>query len=266
MKNPLIPDWLWKPNVFPRTLQMMLLVYVAEILTVLMNWIFNVSPLVPGPMEVLQAFPKLGQQHLMYHLGVSYWVYFRALCLATIISVVFAYTSRFTLGRPIAITVGAMRFLGTSGLWFFFVRWFGGGESLKIAVLSFSIIVFFTKDAVMIVENGVKRTEYDHAYSLGLSEWGVLWMVVIRGTMGKMFGALKQNAAMGVVMLGMVEAAVRPGGGIGTLLSDHDKAFDIATIIALNTVVLAIFSFQDFIISCLARLACPYERFETREE
>ena len=56
--------------------------------------------------------------------------------------------------------------------------------------------------------------KFDHARSLRFSDWRVVWEVVVLGTADKAFEILRQNAAIGWMMLTMVEGISRSEGGM----------------------------------------------------
>ena len=82
--------------------------------------------------------------------------------------------------------------------------------------------------------------------------------VVILGTADKAFEVLRQNAAIGWMMLTMVEGIVRSEGGIGAMLLAQQKYFRIADVFAIQLVILIVGLLQDYAIGALRRLACPY--------
>jgi NitT/TauT family transport system permease protein len=85
-----------------------------------------------------------------------------------------------------------------------------------------------------------------------------VWEVVIRGTADKAFETLRQNAAMGWMMLTTVEGVVRSEGGIGTMLLDENKHLALDAVFALILVVLVVGVAQDYALAYLRRVCCPY--------
>ncbi len=91
-----------------------------------------------------------------------------------------------------------------------------------------------------------------------MSEWRSVWEVVVLGTAHKAFEVMRQNAAIGWMMLTMVEGVSRGEGGIGALLLNQQKHFLLAEVFAIQIVILVVGIFQDAIIGLLRRLVCPY--------
>jgi hypothetical protein len=69
---------------------------------------------------------------------------------------------------------------------------------------------------------------------------------------------LRQNAAMGWMMLTMVEGVVRSEGGVGTMLLNENKHLRLDAVFALILVVLLVGVVQDYALAWLRRIVCPY--------
>lgn len=133
----------------------------------------------------------------------------------------------------------------------------GGGSALKTSLLVFSITVFYITSMASVIA-AIPKSEFDHARTLRMSEWRVVWEVVVLGTAEKAFEVLRQNAAIGWMMLTMVEGIVRSEGGIGTSLLNVNKHFILADIFAIQIVILLVGMFQDYFIGIVRRVVCPY--------
>jgi NitT/TauT family transport system permease protein len=91
-----------------------------------------------------------------------------------------------------------------------------------------------------------------------MKEWRVVWEVVVLGTADKAFEALRQNAAIGWMMLTMVEGIYRGEGGIGALLLNQQKFFKMSEVFGIQIIILIVGLFQDLIIGAVRRFLCPY--------
>src|SRR5207237_4344113 len=91
-----------------------------------------------------------------------------------------------------------------------------------------------------------------------MSEWRVVWEVVILGTADRAFEVLRQNAAIGWMMLTMVEGIVRSEGGVGTMLLNESKHFRLGDVFAIQLVILFVGVFQDYAIGAVKSVVCPY--------
>ena len=159
--------------------------------------------------------------------------------------------------RPIVSAIAKGRFLGLIGLTFVFTLMVGGGRPLKLALLVFGMTVFFVTSMAAVVAE-IPKSAFDHARTLRMTEWQVVWDVVIRGTLDKAIEALRQNAAIGWMMLTMVEGIARSEGGVGAMLLNQNKHFHLAEVFAIQILILLVGLLQDYGIGILKRLICPW--------
>jgi NitT/TauT family transport system permease protein len=85
-----------------------------------------------------------------------------------------------------------------------------------------------------------------------------VWEVVVLGTFDKAIEALRQNAAIGWMMLTMVEGIARSEGGVGAMLLNQNKHFHLAEVFATQIVILLVGVGQDWAIGVFKSLVCPY--------
>src|SRR5262249_50721307 len=115
---------------------------------------------------------------------------------------------------------------------------------------------FVTSMAAVIA--AIPKADFDHARTLRMNEWRVVWEVVVLGTADKAFEVLRQNAAIGWMMLTMVEGISRAEGGIGAALLSQSKYFRLADVFATQIVLLVVGMLQDYAIGALRRFFAPY--------
>jgi len=232
----------------------------------LLWWTCSSSGLLPTPAEVVRALRSLlFEQGLLGHLSSSLYTSLLALFWASSLSALLCYSAVVPALRPLAALVGNLRFWGFAGVSVAFTLWFHGGRELKVALLTFGMTGFFVTglhDELSVIP----RERYDYARALGMSEWRVVWEVVILGTCDKFLGLVRQNAAMGWMLLTMVEALVRSDGGIGVLLANQSKHLDLASIAALQGVIFGVGSLQDFALATLQRVLCPWAALKVEDE
>jgi len=247
----------FKPNraVSRTAMQIVIGVQVAIALVV---WWTSPFPVLPRPNEVFRALGSLWfEQGLGRELWTSFTMNLQALALTLVLSLGLCYLTVLPAIRPLATAVSKGRFLGLIGLTFAFTLMLGGGRPLKVALLVFGMTVFFvTSMAAVIAE--IPSSHFDHARTLRMSEWQVVWDVVILGTADKAIEMLRQNAAIGWMMLTMVEGISRSEGGVGAMLLSQNKHFHLAEVFAIQILILLVGLAQDYGIGVLKRLACPY--------
>lgn len=222
--------------------------------------IWSASPWasLPGPREVLRAFSTLWWQQGM---GPEMFSTLKLICHATLLTVVISmtlsYASIIAFFRPLVDAISKLRFLGLTGLVFPFTLLTGGGYTLKVWLLTFGMSTFFvTAMAQAVLE--IPREQYDYMRVLGAGEGRIFWEVVVRGTLDKALDCLRQNLAMGWVMITMVEGISRAEGGVGALILNQNKHFHLAEVYAVLIAILVLGLLLDYLMSMLVRILCPH--------
>jgi len=232
----------------------------------LIGWANSASGVLPSPAEVMRALRSLiFEQGLFAHLSSSLYTSLLALVWAGVLSALLCYSAVLPAFRPLSTLIGNLRFWGFAGVSVAFTLWFHGGRELKVALLTFGMTGFFVtglRDELRVIP----RERYDYARALGMNEWRVAWEVVILGTCDRFLDLMRQNAAMGWMLLTMVEALVRSDGGIGVLLANQSKHLDLASIAALQTVIFGVGLLQDLALASLKRVLCPWALLKVEDQ
>lgn len=224
----------------------------------LLVWSTSRFEVLPRPGEVFGAFNELwNRDGLGQELITSMTTNLKALAITTLISLLLCYATVMPFFRPLAAAVSKGRFLSLAGFTFIFTLMVGGGAPLKLALLVLGMTVFFVTSMASEV-SAIPKEDFDFARTLRMSEWRVVWEVVVVGTAHKAFEVMRQNAAIGWMMLTMVEGISRSEGGIGTMLLNQQKQFRMEQVFAIQIVILLVGVFQDSIIGLLRKLFCPY--------
>jgi NitT/TauT family transport system permease protein len=212
----------------------------------------------PSPAGVAAAVVRLwSRQGLFDELVTSVVLNAEAIAWSTAIALGLAYLTVVPAVRPIVAAISKLRFTGLVGWAFVFTLWARDGHQLKLWMLVFGMAPFFVTAMAAVVAE-IPRERFDHARTLGMTEWRAVWEVVIRGTADQALEALRQNAAMGWMALTMVEGLVRSEGGIGALMLNENKHLDLDAVFALIAVVLVVGIAQDAALAWLRRAVCPY--------
>ena len=236
----------------------MQVIIAIEALIALLIWITSPFKVLPQPGEVLSALQRLWMtQGLGQELATSFGLNLQALAWASLISLLLAYLTVIPVFRPLVAAISKGRFLSLAGFTLIFTLIASGGHALKTSLLVFAVTVFYITSMASVIA-AIPRGEFDHARTLRMSEWRVVWEVVILGTADKAFEVLRQNAAIGWMMLTMVEGIVRSEGGIGVTLLNEAKHAHYAEVYAIQIVILLVGLFQDSIIGLVRRVVCPY--------
>ncbi len=134
------------------------------------------------------------------------------------------------------------------------------GSSLKVWLLTFGMLVFQVTNMVA-VTNSITQAEVDYAKTLRMSPFRKVYELLILGKRHDFLDIIRQNAAIGWVMLSMVEGLVRSEGGIGSLLITQSKFLNLSAIVAIQLTILAYGIVQDYVLGYARLLLCPYIQY-----
>ena len=230
----------------------------AQVVIAAIIWFLSQSPLLPTPVEILRAMGRLIQDdNLIQELWTSMALSLESMLIATVISLLIAYATVIPFFKPLAFLITKFRFLTLVGLSFVFTLMTHSGHSLKVTLLVFGITVFFVTNMVGVVQ-AVTRNELNHARTLRMSEWEVVWEVIILGKFDQVFDVIRQNFAIAWALLTLVEGISRAEGGVGTMLLNQNKHFHIDAVFAIQLVILLVGIALDYGIGFLKKLFCPY--------
>ena len=236
----------------------MRLLILGEALIALVIWLQSPFKVLPRPGECLAALRDLWlHQGLGPELITSFKLNIEALAWTTVISLALCYLTVLPLFRPITAAVSKGRFLSLAGFTLVFTLITGGGHPLKLWLLVFGMTVFFVTSMAAVIA-AIPKEDFDHARTLRMREWRVVWEVVVLGTADRAFEVLRQNAAIGWMMLTMVEGISRSEGGVGGMLLNQNKHFLLAGVFAIQALILFVGLIQDYAIGFIRRIVCPY--------
>lgn len=236
---------------------MRLLIVVTWAVCLITSWCLFPPKIVPSPFEVLSAFGTLWTDHdLGSELITSICLNLQSILYATFISLALSYATVLPVARPFVSLVTKFRFLGYTGLTFVFGLAVTGHD-LKVWMLTFGMSVFFVTSMTSVVA-AIPKGKFSHARTLRMGEWRVVYEVVVLGTIDQAFEVLRQNAAMGWMLLTMVEGLVRSEGGVGVLMLNENKHFKLGAVFAIQLTLLVVGLLQDTVIVFAKRQLCPY--------
>lgn len=216
------------------------------------------------PGNVLKSFPQIAESFKVlwfkkgfaHDIGQSMFLNAVAMLSTTVSVLVVGYLSTLPVMRPFSFAISKGRFLGMMGLNAIFIELFGLGFSLKVSLLMFGIGVFYMTSMYTIITE-IPQSHFDYARTLKLSKVQTMWQVVIRGTADQMLESLRQNAAIGWMMITAVEGIVKSG-GIGDILYNSYKHFDRGEVLAIIGVILVIGIIQDYLLKKLQETVTPH--------
>lgn len=226
-------------------------------------WEFYPPAVIPKPVETFEAFVKLCTTgNLLFHVASSLELNIYGIVVSTTISLALCYASAIPAFKPVAQATSLARYMGLNGI-SFALTLILSNFSLKVALLTFGMTVFFVTSMLSAID-AIPPDKYRHAMSLGAGPWRTLYEVVIRGTRHVAFDIIRQNAAIGWLMLTAVEGLARSGGGLGVVLLNENKAFHLEQVFAIQFTVLGIALAQDVTFAWFSTLLFPYVKRKRR--
>lgn len=230
--------------------------------TVALYWWLSPSQMLPRPGEAYDAFLDLWfEQGLSHELLASFMLNLEALAWTTVVSLAFAYLSPLPLMRPLVKVLSRLRFLTFAGIILAFRVIGFGGHDLQVLVLAFGMSTYFiTAMSAEILK--VPDDELDHARTLRMGDWRILLEVGVLGRADTALEVMRQNAAMGWMLIAMAEGLSFSGGGIGVLLIMKEKYVRLAPILVIQLLVLTVALLQDTVIIAVRKILCPYADLE----
>lgn len=243
--------------------------FLAAVSLVLLMGFWVIAPAstgIPSPLAVASTWNTLAlEKGLLLELFNSTIVIWQAIFLSAFISVGLACLYTADLVKPISTFVASLRFLGFAGLTFLFTLYTSSAHGLKLSLLTFGMTVFLTRSTIDVVKS-VPQSDIDYARSLGLSGWGLTWELIARGRSAEMLDLIRQNAAVGWTLLAMVEGITRSEGGIGAMLLNSNKYFNLNAVFAIQLTILAYGLLQDVALQYFRSLVCPWTRLNRSDK
>ena len=226
----------------------------------LVVWQLSPGGLIPGPMQVLEALGQLlGTRLLIDNLLVSLLLTVKAMFYSILITLVFSYLSVVPFFAAAAKLLVRLRYLTLTGLIFIFTLLTRDGGALKLWLLVFGIVPFFTTSFLSVIIR-IPAQEYELCKTLGYTRWQTLYEVIIVGKADQVFEIVRQNFAIAWMMITMVEGLNMSEGGIGALMIKYNKYNDLPHVLALQSVILGIGLCTDYLLGALRHWLFPYTK------
>lgn len=238
------------------------LILAGWIVLLLLIWFVGTSGekhLFPNPQQVLKGFSELYNAGLVVHIFNSLQLCFISIFLATIISLLFAYSWPIPILKPVAEFVTKFRFLPFTGLSFYIAMVVHDARNMQIWIMVIFLTTFLTTSLISVVKN-IPEEEFDHAKTLKCSRFEVLWQVIVLGRLDYVIDVIRQNLAITWMMLVTIESIVVSSGGLGFLIKNSDKFMNHGRIIALQIIILGIGLLLDWFIDFLRKALFRYSK------
>ena len=242
--------------------QTFIIIIGLQILIAITAWQFSSVGLIPKPGHVATAFGQLLTSRLLIdNMLVSLALTLKAMLYSIIITLFFAYASVMPFFKSMAQFIVKCRYLTLTGLIFIFTLLTKDGSDLKLSLLVFGIVPFFTTSFLSVILN-IDKQEYELCKTLGYNNWQTLYEVIIVGKADQVFEILRQNFAIAWMMITMVEGLNMSEGGIGSLLIKYNKYNDLTHVIALQLVIFLIGICFDYLLGTTRHWLFPHSKLK----
>lgn len=242
----------------------MVVMTILEFVIILAAWAFGTEEF-PGPLEVVTALVRMFDADFARNLLASFYTNLQAIALTTGLSLLLSYATVMWFSRPMVWVITKFRFVPLVVLVFLFTRLTGGGHALKLTLLVVGMSTFFVTSMCEVVDS-IPKEEFEHARSLRMNEWRVVWEVVVLGRFDQALEVMRNNSAIGWMMLTMVEGLVKSEGGIGKIQLTLEKHLKLPEMFATVFVVCVIGIIQDRFFGWLKDTICPYAKITTERK
>jgi sulfonate transport system permease protein len=231
-----------------------------QVFVSLVLWQWGAGGLIPQPLKIGSALGHLLTTRLLAdNVLVSFSLTVKAMFCAILITLCFAYLSVIPFFNAIAQFIVKCRYLTLTGLIFIFTLLTKDGSQLKLSLLVFGIVPFFTTSFLSVILH-IPRQEFELCQTLGYNRWQSLYEVIVVGKADQVFEMVRQNFAIAWMMITMVEGLSMSEGGIGVLLIKYNKYNDLTNVVALQVVIFGMGLCFDYLLGALRKWLFPYTR------
>lgn len=188
------------------------------------------SPLlVPSPLSVLRALGSVsfGADQIWSDLGLTTARTLASFTLSVLVGVPVGLTMGFLkpLYRSLEFLVDFLRSIPPIALFPLFLLAFGAGETAKVGVALYGCALIMIINCVY----GVLNAPSLHrilAAACGLSEWQILWKIVLPGSLPQVFVGMRTALSLSLVLIIVVEMSIGSESGLGRKIYDYHLIFD----------------------------------------
>lgn len=235
--------------------------------TIIVCWIFifislwrQAPPLWPTLTDIYYALKGfLTSTDFYFDVLASFFLTLKAMLISIVIATIFSYLYTIQFFKPLVKFVLNLRFMSLLGFLFVFMSLLHDASKVKLAILSFSIIPFFTLSLISMIDR-IPQKEFDLWSTLRYSKWEQLREIIIIGKADYVIEAIAANFAMAWLMMTVAEAKSMADGGLGVLLFKCDKYNNLDKIFALQIVIFVLGMSLSVFIKNLRYKLFPYKK------
>lgn len=220
----------------------------------------KVYPLLPSPIEVIQAFPALNKDddvigNTFYSIQLNVLGYLLAIFISIPLGFLLGLIPLFR--GLFSQIINSYRFIPLTAVTGIFIMWLGLGSGMKVTFLAFGIVVYLIPVIIQRIDE-VQTVYLNTVFTLGATSWQTIRTVYMPYVFSKVIDDIRVLTAISWTYITIAEM-LNKGGGIGELIwtakrqSRIDKAFAILIIIVLIGVI------QDKLFVMIDKLLFPHK-------
>jgi len=218
----------------------------------------------PSPFEVLQGFITVFSSESFFEdFLASIFLTTKAMLFSIIIASILSYLYPIPFFKPLIEFATKCRYLTLTGLIFIFSIFSKDLSELKLWLLMFGIIPFFTDSTIGNIKEGI-QDQIELAYTIKYNKWETLFETIIIGKLDKSIEVIRQNFAIAWLMITMVEGLDMSGGGLGTELLKYSKYLNLVCVFSVQILIFCIGLLLDFCWIKLRMVIFPYVKINEK--
>jgi NitT/TauT family transport system permease protein len=230
-------------------------------------WYFNPIQAMPQPGEVLRAYQRLftakGGSNVLFNTWVTVQLNFLGLLYATIISVTVSYLAVFPACKALNRFIQLLRYAPIIAFSLPFLYVFTIGRPMKIALMTTGMTFFLATAQTSVIE-AIPRMKLELAKVLGFNGWGTFKNFILRPTLPDMLEMVRQNSAIGWLMVIAIETSNRTEGGIGAQIYGYQMTGQLPEVYAYLLIIGALALIQDGLFRFIIWAAFAHRRVKER--
>lgn len=218
----------------PLPSQAMKIITMVHIVLAILFWMTVPESTFPGPIAIANAFVRLWKEEALgREILTSLTLNFQMILLLIPIGIAAIIARSVSATKGLVTAIGNFRFLSTVGITLIVTLLTNGAHSLKLTILVIFVGAYFITGLSRMID-AVPQAERDYVRTLGMSEWQAMYEVDLRGRLSDFVELLRQNQAMGWMMLTAVEGIAKSEGGVGTLLLSQQRTWALVDVYAIQ--------------------------------
>jgi len=250
---------IFAPNfILKRSKQSRMIITIVQILVVLLFLQFQSNDLIPRPSDVVpEGLVVVGAPDFMQNFWITVFFLLRGMGTATLISLFFCYIYKIDAFRGFSVLVSKLRYLTYAGFVFVLTMMLHDNGAIKFWVLVCGIVPYFVTSLLAYIDD-IPDEEYQLCYTLKMKRWEVLYETIIRGKLHLALEVVRQNFAIGWMMISSLEILCWSKGGLGTLLTTENRHFRMGRVFAILAIILGVAWIFDYLFKVIGVWIFPY--------